>query len=279
MPNALRLLLLPLGALLALAGCAPETSDPEASDAERPTLETRADSVAMRAYEAAGGPEAMAALPFLRFDFGVEREGERETVARHLWNRQTGAYRVEWSRGPDSTYVALFDANTQEGQAYLNGDSLSGGDNADRLGEAYRRFINDSYWLLAPVKLFDPGVERAYVADSSGGDYDVVELTFGDVGLTPGDRYWVYVDKETGQMARWAFVLQNNPDAAARMYEWTDVQALQTSAGPVSLAASKRAMGGPTVIDPHRPPRGPHGRPGGDVYRPQPPPGRLTIAD
>ena len=248
MPHALRLLLLPLGALLALAGCAPETSDPEASDAERPTLETRADSVAMRAYEVAGGPEAMAALPFLRFDFGVEREGERETVARHLWNRQTGDYRVEWSRGPDSTYVALFDANTQEGQAYLNGDSLSGGDNADRLGEAYRRFINDSYWLLAPVKLFDPGVERAYVADSSGGDYDVVELTFGDVGLTPGDRYWVYVDKETGRMERWAFVLQNNPDAAARMYAWTDVQALQTSAGPVSLAASKEAMGGSTVI-------------------------------
>ena len=249
MPNTFCLILLPLGTLiLALAGCAPEPSDPDASAAERPTLETRADSVAMRAYEAVGGPEAMAALPYLRFDFGVERDGERQTVARHLWNRETGAYRVEWSRGADSNYVALFDVNTQEGRVYLNGDSLGGGAGADRLGEAYRRFINDSYWLLAPAKLFDPGVTRTYVADSSGAEHDVIELTFGDVGLTPGDRYWIYVDKETGQMDRWAFVLQNNPEAPPRMYDWTDVQALETSAGPVSLATSKEAMGGPVTI-------------------------------
>ena len=165
--NRIHLLPLLLCLPAALAACAPEPSDPEVDSVEMPALVTRADSVAMRAYEAAGGPEAMAALPYLRFDFGVERDGERQTVARHLWNRETGDYRVEWTGGADSNYVALFNVGTREGQVFLNGDSLGAEAKAARLDEAYRRFINDSYWLLAPVKLFDPGVNRAYVPDSS----------------------------------------------------------------------------------------------------------------
>ena len=235
--------------LLALVGCAPETSDPdEPTSAEMPEMETRADTVAMRIYEAAGGPAAMAAMPYLRFDFGVEREGEHQVVARHLWNRQTGDYRVEWTSGPDSAYVALFNVNSQEGDVYLNGDSLAAGESQAQMEAAYRRYINDSYWLLAPVKLFDPGVNRAYVADSSSAEQEVIELTFGDVGLTPGDRYWIYADPETGAMTAWAFVLQGNPDAEPRMYRWTDVQTLETSEGPVTLAAAKEAMGSPVVL-------------------------------
>ena len=240
---------LSLIALLILAGCAPEASDPEEpTAADMPAMETRADTVAMRIYEAAGGPAAMTALPYLRFDFGVERDGNHQVAARHLWNRQTGDYRVEWTGGADSTFVALFNVNTQEGDVYLNGDSLAAGENAARLEEAYRRYINDSYWLLAPVKLFDPGVTRTYAADSSNADQEVIELTFGDVGLTPGDRYWIYADPETGAMTGWAFVLQGNPDAEPRAFQWTDVQTLETAEGPVLLATAKEAQGGGATL-------------------------------
>ena len=236
-------------ALLILAGCAPEASDPEEpTTAEMPAMETRADTVAMRIYEAAGGPAAMAAMPYLRFDFGVERDGDHQVAARHLWNRQTGDYRVEWTSGPDSAYVALFNVNTQEGDVYLNGDSLATGERQAQMENAYRRYINDSYWLLAPVKLFDPGVTRTYAADSSGAEQEVIELTFGDVGLTPGDRYWIYADPETGAMTKWAFVLQGNPEAEPRVFQWTDVQTLETPEGPVSLATAKEAMGGPVIL-------------------------------
>lgn len=239
-----------LSALLA-AGCAGESA-PEVSataDAEVPSLETRADSVAMQLYEALGGPEAWQSLPYLRFTFAVGQEGERQPVAHHLWNRQTGDYRLEWEEGSDSSYVALFNTDTQEGQVYLNGESVDSSENDELLEQAYRRFINDTYWFLAPVKVFDEGVRRAYVADSSDAETDVIRLTFEDVGLTPGDRYWLYVDEETGMLDRWAFHLQGMPeDASPRFSRWTGYETLSAPAGSVRVATRKEAVGGDGAI-------------------------------
>ncbi len=234
-----------------LAGCGVDSRPAP----EVPALETRADTVAMRLYEAHGGPAAWASMPYLRFDFGVERNGETHVVAKHLWNRHTGAYRLEWQAGPDSQYVALFDVDAfgegasesapDAGQVYLNGAAVDAAANAELLRRAHQRFVNDTYWLLAPVKAFDPGVNRAYVADSSDARHDVIRLTFGDVGLTPGDRYWLYVNAETGRLDRWAFHLQGMDDEAApRAFAWTDYRAFDVPGGTVHLAARKEAQEG-----------------------------------
>ncbi len=242
-------LLLLFGALLLVIGCA----DAEAPPAETTvdiTLETKADSVAMQLYEALGGPQAWAALPVLRFDFGGIRDGQTRIAVRHLWNRQTGDYRVEWSPGPDSTYVALFNVagaeGVPEGRVYLNGAPVAEAQRAPLMERAYQRFINDTYWLLAPVKLFDPGVRRTYAADSSSAEMHVLHLTFDEVGLTPGDQYWLFVDRETGRLHHWAFHLQGMDDEAApRRYRWTGYEQLATPAGPVTVATRKEAMGSP----------------------------------
>ena len=228
------------------AGCAGEASQDEAESASSlPSTETRADSLAMRAYEALGGPEAWAALPYLRFDFAVEQDGNRQLIAHHLWNRQTGDYRVEWPAGSDSTYTALFNVNARKGQVYLNGDSVASARNDTLLQQAYRRYINDSYWLLAPTKMLDPGVNRTYVADSSNASTGVVKLTFGDVGLTPGDQYWMHVDKETGRLKRWDFVLQHQPNnAPPSSFTWTGYESFSTPAGTLRVATRKEARGG-----------------------------------
>ncbi|NEQ32948.1 MAG: hypothetical protein F6K04_18440 [Leptolyngbya sp. SIO4C5] len=139
-------------------GAAPDATglDDVPPTAALPPIETRADSVALRVVEASGGADALAAMPYLRFNFGVERDGAANVARKHLWNRQTGDYRVEWTAGADSNYVALFNASTfttdtPEGGVYLNGTAVAGEAASEALQRAYRGYINDTYWLMAPV--------------------------------------------------------------------------------------------------------------------------------
>jgi len=261
----MRLPLLSLSLLLAVAlvgaGCTAESPDGEDASASEPvasvldtvTVDSKADSVAMRLAEAHGA-RAWASAPMLRFDFAVERAGQSGPPRRHLWNRETGEYRLEWTEGQDSTYVAILDVRTASGNlasgtVYRNGSELAGAQDSTRRAQAYRAFINDTYWLLAPLKVFDPGVDRSYVADSSTADHDVLHLRFGDVGLTPGDEYWMYVDVETGRLDRWAFHLQRMPEEApAARFNWTGADTLQAPDGPVVLATQKPSMDGPVTI-------------------------------
>ena len=247
----------PLLATLVVAGlfwtaCASDSTTESGPTTTAPTdtiaPETRADSVAYRLLQAHGA-DAWATAPYLRFNFGIETPNGGQTIARHLWNRTTGEYRIEWSAGPDSSYVALVNVREQrdgrlDGTVYLNGNELTGAAGESAREQAYGRFVNDTYWLLAPLKVYDPGVNRTYVADSSTADHDVIQLTFNDVGRTPGDQYWLYVSTETGQLDRWAYHLQGMPDdAPPQFYDWTQYQELQAPDGTVRLAPRKEAVG------------------------------------
>ena len=264
MNGRLILCVLALALLSAVVGCQPPASTPLAADSLAavasvdasppapvvlPALETYADSVAMRAYEAAGGPAAFQALPYLSFNFSVMTNRERGRVIRHFWNRRTGDYRLEMP-GPGATpYVVLFNVNTRQGQAYWKGVELDAVEGPIQLNEAYRRYINDTYWLLAPFKLFDPGVTRTYVPDSSDASYDVIRLSFDNVGLTPGDQYWLYVDKETGRLARWTYVLESfEPGMPPRSFVWEFYEEHVTEAGSLFFATRKRGVGVPYAI-------------------------------
>lgn len=232
-------------------GCASDSGtsgDDAPSPTDTLTLDSKADSVAYRLLTAHGA-DAFASAPYLRFNFAVETPNGTRVIARHLWDRTTGDYRVEWSSGEDSAYVALVnvrnvEGETPAGEVYLNGEMLSGEEAKKMRTQAYGRFVNDTYWLLAPMKVFDPGVNRAYAADSSTAEHDVLHLTFGDVGLTPGDQYWLYVDKDSGQLDRWAFHLEGMPDdAAPRHFAWTGDRTLSAPDGSVTLATRKEAVG------------------------------------
>ncbi len=243
--------------LLAGLGCSSNSGSSSASSpsgTDTLTLNTKADSVAYRLLETHGA-DAFASAPFLRFNFTVESPKGTQVVARHLWNRSTGEYRVEWSSGEDSSYVAIVNVRdvtdgVPSGTAYLNGTELEGEPAQTAREEAYGRFINDTYWLLAPLKTFDPGVNRSYLPDSSTAEHDVLHLTFGEVGLTPGDEYWLYVSKETGQLDRWAFHLQGmKEEQPPQAFTWTNDTTLTTpEGGAVTLAPRKEAVGGNTAI-------------------------------
>lgn len=73
--------------------------------------------------------------------------------------------------------------------------------------QAYAKFINDSFWLIAPYKVRDNGTIRSMV-DVKEGRGLLIEYTSG--GLTPGDAYlWIIDDK--GFPKSWKLWTSNIP--------------------------------------------------------------------
>jgi len=234
-------------------GCSPNAGSSSSGPTDTLALETKADSVALRLMEAHGA-DAFASAPYLRFNFAVETPEGKRVIGRHLWDRSSGDYRVEWQSAPDSNYVALINVRDVDGQrpsgtVYLNGTELTGEAARTAREQAYGRFINDTYWLLAPLKVFDPGVDRSYLSDSSTAEHDVLHLAFGEVGLTPGDEYWLYVFTQTGRLERWGMRLQSMTDGASpQAYTWGGDTTLTTPDGSVVLSRRHEAVGGEQAV-------------------------------
>jgi hypothetical protein len=178
--------------------------------AESPRSDPKAVAVADRVMEALGGKEAWRATRYLRFDFAVERDGKTLMRRAHTWDRHTGRYRVEGKDGEGRDVVVLMNLNTREGQAFVGGDPASGAKLEGLLESAYAWWVNDTYWLLMPYKMRDDGVVLTYAGleAKEGQTWDKVHLTFENVGLTPKDMYWVFVNRKTGLVDRWEFVLK-----------------------------------------------------------------------
>ncbi len=171
--------------------------------AAEPTSDKRAVALAEGLLEALGGEQNLAATRFLRFEFFGFR--------LHHVDRHNGQHRLEGKTGDGDEYVVLHNVNSGEGEVWLKGEKLSGDDRAEWLKRAYSAWINDTYWLLMPYKLLDPGVTLKYAGQETLDEvtYDKVELSFDSVGLTPGDRYWAFINPTTGLMDRWAYHLQD----------------------------------------------------------------------
>ncbi len=232
--------------LVSLAGVVASTVALSACQApSSPPLDTEADSLAFRVAEGAGGLDAWEALPGLSWEWSIVRDSVEMTRRRHVWDKRRDRARVEWARTPDTIYVAVLQPSafdSTKGQVALNGTVLTGPEAASLLTEANGRFINDAYWLLAPLKVFDPGVLRAVDRETGA---DRLALSFERVGLTPGDRYWIEVEPVTGSMTGWSYMLESGNEGA---WSWTDPTTLDTPRGPLSLARIKTSADGQTLI-------------------------------
>lgn len=148
---------------------------------------------------------------FFSFTFNVEREGKIVASYAQQWDRFTGDYRVTGKNREGEDVRVVMNVNTKEGKAWKNGSEVA--DPKDLLNFGYRRFINDTYWLLMGFKSFDPGVTREYGGekkDPSGTVHDVVRFSFANVGLTPGDVYWMWVNRDTGLVDQWHMKLEGS---------------------------------------------------------------------
>jgi hypothetical protein len=172
--------------------------------------DAKADAVGHELIAALGGESAWEKARQFQFDFCVVKEGKDISRFSHAWDRYTGDYRLKGVDKAGAPYVVYFNVNTRAGEAFVNGMKVEGEEKARRLENAYGRFINDTYWLLAPWKIFDPGVHRAYVGEKpcpNGGVCDVLKLSFEDVGMTPKDVYWLWITRDGHRMVQWQYVL------------------------------------------------------------------------
>ncbi|MBI2956648.1 MAG: hypothetical protein HYY26_04985 [Acidobacteria bacterium] len=209
----------------------------------------RAVALVEEMMQAMGGAEAWERMRFLRFDWVVERDGQTVAHVRHLWDRYDGRYRVEWTTREGKKVVALFNVNTRAGRVRVDGEEAQGEELKKQLEQAYGRFINDSYWLLMPWKLKDPAVKLEYVGETEleGRSYDLLHVSFAQVGLTPGDHYWAFLNRQTRLMERWAYFLQSYEGAPAlekatpwEWRGWADVGGLRLARERLRIGQNAR---------------------------------------
>ena len=219
---------------------APAAQTGPARELVEPSAAAAATALADRLAQALGGWEAWNQLRYLRFAFVVEKDGQQLASREHLWDKRAGRARVEWSDKEGHSWIATLDLATRGGRALRDGQEVSGEDLSKALERAYGAWVNDTYWLVMPFKTRDPGVHLAAEGTEQveGRPYEKLALSFDRVGLTPGDHYWVYINKATGVMDRWAYVLEDQQPPPT-VWEWRDWREL----GGVRLSAEKDKVG------------------------------------
>ena len=144
-------------------------------------------------WKASGG-EDWAKVKEVHFTFVVENEGKPLFSAQHVWNVPAGTDEVKWKdkQGKDHQVTANLAAPASDGEEKT----------------AYARWVNDSYWLLAPLKIRDRGVkvEAGGPKELNGVIYETLRLSFDQVGLTPTDHYVFYLDPLTKLPHAWDYV-------------------------------------------------------------------------
>ncbi|EIA07501.1 hypothetical protein [Flavobacterium frigoris] len=149
-----------------------------------------------------------------------------EFVKRKLyWDKWTGDVRVE---NPAANQTILVNINTLKGKVYENGVLVEEEKKANNLLiKAKNWWINDSYWLVMPWKLQDPGTSLSYVKSeqlADGKTVDILQLTFNEVGVTPDNKYWLYVDKEDHLIKQWAYYQNFNDTEPQFLKPWDHYQ-------------------------------------------------------
>ncbi len=207
------------------------------------TSDPKAAALADKVMQSLGGSEAWNNTHYLRFDFAVDKGGKTLVRRAHTWDKWTGQYRFEATTKEGDPAVVLMNVNTKEGSAYLKGKKLEGEEAKKSLEQAYGTWVNDTYWLLMPYKMKDPGVILALEGeDKKGTDaWDKVCLTFDNVGLTPKDKYWAYVNRKTGLVDRWDYVLkgEKKPPSTFTWKNWKSYGKIQLADDRVSADGTR----------------------------------------
>lgn len=190
--------LLGLIAIAIVAGVIANESMPEG------TSGAAADALA-RKMETAVNKEAWDSTRFVGWEF--------PTGTVYLWDKDKHAVVVEW----DDNKV-LLDTRDRTGKVYIAGTEVTDSEKRSELLEkAWSQFANDSFWLCAPMKAFDPGTTRK-VVDDDGKEALLVHYSSG--GVTPGDSYLWELD-DSGLPVAWRMWVNIIPVGGLR-FTWDD---------------------------------------------------------
>ena len=145
---------------------------------------------------ALGGRGKWDSLPGLRWSFGSTVNDTVRSTRHHAWDKHTGWHRVEGTNRQGVKFCIIHNVNDKRGMAWMNGQTIEGDSLQKLITLGQSLWTNDTYWLLMPYKLRDPGVvlRDQGTVTRDGRAYRALGLSFEQVGETPGDRYTVFVN-------------------------------------------------------------------------------------
>jgi len=190
-------------------------STEEASGFDASLSDSRAVALADSVVAASGGIKTYNKTRYISWNF----LGVRDL----LWDKHTGLVRIAFPR-EGSIYKVNVIADT--GQVMLNNKRIKDSDSLEfYIDKAKQMWVNDSYWLIFPFKLKDPGVQLTYLGrdtTNTGAQAEVIALTFDNVGFTPQNKYLAYINPETYLISQWDYFKKASDSVPAISGVWTD---------------------------------------------------------
>lgn len=202
--------------------------------AQTRTADPKAKAIAQNVLRNMGGQQGWDNTRFLAWTLNGQYQ---------VWDKHQNKFR--WEK---DSLVAIIDTQSKKGKVYVEGKELTNQQEAQKIKEkAYALWINNSYWLVMPFKLQDPGVHLKYTGagkTAEGAAADVLEMTFEKVGLTPQNKYKLWVDKEKGLITQWAFYRNHTDAEPAFTRQWTGYK----NYGSIKLAGNRSNEKGEFLI-------------------------------
>lgn len=113
-----------------------------------------------------------------------------KNMHNYKWNKAENKCEVIWK-----DFKVNLNLNTpQQSEVFVANNLYKGKDREKLINKALSYFNNDSFWLVAPYKVFDQGTERRVVTTDEGKQALLITYTSG--GSTPGDSYLWHLNNE-----------------------------------------------------------------------------------
>ncbi len=200
--------------ILFLFSCAStKLNYPAAKDFNNTDSDHRAIEIANETMQAMGGYQNWKNTRFISWNFFGSRTLQ--------WDKKRGLVRIESKK---DKYKVIVNINDGTGKVMLDDKIQTHPDTLTKyLDKAKSIWINDSYWLVMPFKLKDSGVTLKYVGSgktTEGADAHILSLTFKTVGVTPENKYHVYIDKNLKLVTQWDFYTKATDEKARFTTPW-----------------------------------------------------------
>lgn len=196
-----------------------------------------ADRIGKKTIDAMGGLQNFKNTHYIGWNFF----GYRQLI----WDKLQNRVRIDYLT-KDYTVIVSLDKN--EVKLFMKGEEVTHADSLKKyLHKGRSMWMNDSYWLVMPFKLFDDGVHLTYKGIQKNIDSVhsyVLELTFEDVGETPQNKYFVYIDTSTYLVTQWDYYDVNGYASPTLSTIWGDYKKY----GKILLSSNRGTSGKLTDI-------------------------------
>lgn len=196
----------------------PTIANPALPGFNESASDAKAISIADEVMNEMGGRKAWDELKTISWTFYESR--------KLTWDKPSGKVRVDNLRGGPLESVVINLKDTSDVQLKMGGQLITEPDSLSKFGNYGKSaWINDAYWLVMPFKLKDSGVTLKYLREDTtltGEAAHILQLTFEEVGVTPENRYEIYVSKDRKLVAQWAFFRQKDQEKPNFNLAWDD---------------------------------------------------------